>query len=358
MPHDHKEAAKFDEENGNTLWQDAKKKEIKGLDDYSTFRDHGHKDKSKVPDGFQLIRCHMIYAVKHDLRHKCRFVAGGHMTAPMKDTTYSSVVTLRGLRLALFLAELNNMKVYDADVSQAYLEAFTSEKVCFIVGPEFGELNGHILIIVKALYRLRTSGARFRDKFSQSLRALKFIPCKNEPDIWLRDMGDHYEYICTWVDDLAICSRDPMAISTALSDKNGEHKYDFKGVGPIEYHLGGNFYRDPNGTLVYSAESYIKCMVQQYEWMFGEAPKESSCPLSPNDHPELDLSDELEDEGVAQNQSLIGQFQWAISLCRFDIHVGTMTLGCFRASPRQGHLDRAKRMVGYLKKHPDGTLRF
>ena len=67
-------------------------------------------------------------------------------------------MSLRGLRLVLFLAELNKLEVYSTDIGNAYLEAQTSEKVYIIAGPEFGECEGHTLIIFKALYGLCTSG--------------------------------------------------------------------------------------------------------------------------------------------------------------------------------------------------------
>ena len=48
------------------------------------------------------------------------------------------------------------------DIGNAYLEALTSEKVCIRAGPEFGpELEGHLLIIYKALYGLKSSGKSF-----------------------------------------------------------------------------------------------------------------------------------------------------------------------------------------------------
>ena len=34
-------------------------------------------------------------------------LAGGHMTGPHTDTYYSSVVSLRSMRITIFLAELN-----------------------------------------------------------------------------------------------------------------------------------------------------------------------------------------------------------------------------------------------------------
>ena len=35
-----------------------------------------------------------------------------------------------------------------------------------------------------------------------------------------------------------------------------------------------------------------------------------------------------------------------------------MSMSSFRAAPREGHLERLKRIYGYLKKFPDGAIRF
>ena len=61
-----------------------------------------------------------------------------------------------------------------------------------------------LLIIERALYGLRTSGARWHDRFADCLRQEGFTPCKSEPDIWMRRNGDLYEYIAVYVDG-AIC---------------------------------------------------------------------------------------------------------------------------------------------------------
>jgi hypothetical protein len=60
------------------------------------------------------------------------------------------------------------------DISSAYLEAFTLEKVCLIAGPEFLPLEGHLLTIVRALYVLRTIGARWHDRFADVLHLMGF----------------------------------------------------------------------------------------------------------------------------------------------------------------------------------------
>ncbi|HYC30222.1 MAG TPA: reverse transcriptase domain-containing protein, partial [Chitinophagaceae bacterium] len=121
-------------------------------------------------------------------------MADGHLTDPCKDAAYSSVVSLRTMRMALVVSELNGLKVMVGDIGNAYLEAHTKEKACIIAGPDVGELEGHTLIINKALYSLRTSGARFHKKLSDTLRDMGFKPCKADPDLWLQEQADHYEY--------------------------------------------------------------------------------------------------------------------------------------------------------------------
>ena len=58
------------------------------------------------------------------------------------------------------LGDLNGFEVWGADVGNAYLEALTEEKICFVAGPEFGPfgLEGHTLVLHKALYGLKSSG--------------------------------------------------------------------------------------------------------------------------------------------------------------------------------------------------------
>ena len=51
--------------------------------------------------------------------------------------------------------------MWSTDIGNAYLKAYTSKKLYIITGPEFGELEGHILIISKALYGLKTSRLRW-----------------------------------------------------------------------------------------------------------------------------------------------------------------------------------------------------
>jgi hypothetical protein len=149
VPRNHAQAVELDIANGNTKWQDAEVTERGQLFEYHTFVD---KRKGGVaPHGYKWIQYQMIYDVKHDGRHKALLVAGGNLTDPSTESVYSVVVSLRGICLVIFLAKLNQLEVWGADVGNAYLESLTKEKVYIIGGPEFGDLAGHTLIIYKAL---------------------------------------------------------------------------------------------------------------------------------------------------------------------------------------------------------------
>ena len=352
VPRSVKEAIELDKQNGNTKWQDAMALELAQLQEYSTFRDLGKG--SKPPPGYKRIHVHFVFACKHDGRHKARLVANGNLTDPPLDSVYSGVVSLRSLRIVVFLAELNNLQLHQADVGNAYLEAKTQEKVYIVAGAGFGELEGHILVIYKALYGLRSSGARWHDRFSDTLRDMGFTPSKADPDVWLRKDNDIYEYMAVYVDDLVCAAKEPKLIMDTLMQK---YMYKLKGVGPVEYHLGCDFGRDPDGTLWFGPRRYIKKMVESYEKLFGEKPRLYNSPLEKNDHPELDDSELLSPEDVTKFQSMIGASQWLVSLGRFDIACAVMTMSRFRIAPRKGHMERMKRIYGYISKMDHGCIR-
>ena len=65
----------------------------------------------------------------------------------------------------------------------------------------------------------------------------------------------------------------------------------------------------------------------------------------------------LNEEGKSKYQTMIGSFQWIISIGRFDIQVHVMTLLSFRAMPCRGHLERAKRIYCYIAKMKRAAIR-
>ena len=235
---DYNDAIRLDKENCYTHWQDAIDLVLTQIHEYKdTGKAQFHNGKVVTPDGFQKIRVHFVYAVKHDGRFKTRLVADGHLTKEPVESIYSGVVSLRSLRMVVFLSQLNDLEIWGAYVGNAYLEAYTDEKLCIIAGPEFKELQGHLLIMIKALYGTCSGGARWHDRLFDILQELNFKPSKADPDVWMRPEpgGTCYEYIAVYVDDLAIAAKDPQAF---YNEPIKKYNLKLKGVGPLEYHLG------------------------------------------------------------------------------------------------------------------------
>jgi hypothetical protein len=129
------------------------------------------KDDDVMPSRHKKINVHMIFDVKSDLTQKARLVAGGHHTDPPKESTYSSVVSRDSVRIAFTLAALNGLDVLAADIQNAYLNAGTKERVYTMAGPKFGANAGRPVLIVRALYGLKSSGARWGDHILGTLRS-------------------------------------------------------------------------------------------------------------------------------------------------------------------------------------------
>ena len=102
-----------------------------------------------------------------------------------------------------------------SETGNAYLEALTCNKVCIRAG---GDLEEHLLIIYKALYGLKTSGKTFGQLLQECLLELGFVPSLAEESIYMRKCPtvDHYKYITTYKDDLAIIMKDTPSLIDQL----------------------------------------------------------------------------------------------------------------------------------------------
>jgi hypothetical protein len=87
----------------------------------------------------------------------------------------------------------------------------------------------------KSLYGLKTPAVRFHEHLAESLLRLGFKKTKHDPDLWMVDKSSNYEHLATYVDDILIWSKDPMAVV-----KSSEKISLMKNVGIPEYDSGVN----------------------------------------------------------------------------------------------------------------------
>ena len=125
----------------------------------------------KIRPGYKFCSTHMIFNIKIDRKftRKARLVADGYKTDTLASITYSSVVSRDSIRICLMTASLNMLNVFAYDIRNTYLNADCREKLWIVVGAEFSSDKGAVMIIVKALCRLKSSGAAWREKLARTM---------------------------------------------------------------------------------------------------------------------------------------------------------------------------------------------
>jgi len=366
VPKSVKEALEIDEENGNHLWYEALKKEMKNVRPaFEIFEG----DVQKLV-GYQKIKCHIVWDVKlgENFRRKARLVAGGHTTDVPSSITYSSVVSRESVRIALTIAALNDLEILACDIQNAYLTAPCREKIYTTAGPEFGSEAGLTMLVKQALYGLKSSGAAFRAHLAKTISDIGFRPTKADPDVWSRpavkpDGFQYYEMILVYVDDVIAISHQPGNVIEGI-----QAVFKLKGdkAEVPEMYLGGGIKKVENSNdtpcWTLSSEKYLKTAISNVEERLANSnlrlPSKCITPFSSGYHPSEDTSAELDLQGVRYYQELIGVLRWAIELGRVDILLEISLLSSHLALPRSGHLQQLYHIFGYLKESPRRRLFF
>ena len=367
IPKSVQEAIQLDRENGDNKWWDAIVKEMKNV--RIAFEEYDG-DISKLV-GYQQIKCHMIFDVKmgENFRRKARMVAGGHVTEVPSTLTYSSVVSRDSVRIALTIAALNDLKVLACDIQNAYLTASCREKIWTVAGPEFGpEDCGKNMIIVRALYGLRSSGSAFRSFLAETLRDIGYKPSQADPDVWMRPAVKvsgvkYWEYILCYVDDVLSISERPNATLQLVSQR---FKLKDDKMAEPEMYLGAEVSKmdniDGDSCWAMSSDKYCDALVKNVEDVLQRRglrlPSKCITPLQSGYKPEVDCTAELKADGLQWYQELIGSLRWACELGRVDILYEVATMSKYLAMPREGHLEQVLHIIGYIKQHKKMRLMF
>ena len=373
VPVSAREAIELDKENNNTLWQDAMKKEMENARVAFDFRPTGERP----PPGWKRITCHMNFEVKIDLRRKARYVAGGHLTDPPTSMTYSTVVSRESVRIAFLVAALNGLDVLAGDIQNAYLNAPTKEKNYFYAGDEWGPDKGRLVLIVRALYGLKSSALQWQNHLADVLaNKLGFVSSLADPDLWYKPAtkpnGEkYYSYLLVYVDDILVIDINPSKYMAMLQEAYTVRKETIEE--PKKY-LGADiskvFFSDGSHAWTMSSSSYIKAAIKNVKARLAKDgfrfnPKLSSMEYSAKQpfsttlyRPELDTSTECNEMQTQLYQNLIGVLRWVVELGRIDICYELALLSKYLASPRCGHIHQALHIFKYLDIHQENELTF
>ena len=360
-------AYEIDRENGTEHWGKSIEKEVKTVLPALEVLEPG----GTAPVGFKRIDLMTVFDIKMDLTRKARICARGDQTDPPLSVTYASVVTRESIRVGFMLAALNGLEVLSADIAGAYLNAPCAEKIYTVLGQEFGDLQGRVAIVRKALYGLKSSGFSWRSTLARTLReGMEFVQCEGDMDVWRRPSiksdgrTKYYEYLFVYTDDVIAISENPKAILDKLNTfyllkpDSIKEPTTFLGATISKHRLDGDdYFTWAIGSKDYLLEALrvVKQRISAKKYCLQLKSKVSAT-LPSGYKPELDSTPYVDDETGTLYMQLIGILRWLVELGRIDVATEVSMMSSYNAMPREGHFHAVLHIFAYLQNNIDYVL--
>jgi len=200
---------------------------------------------------------------------------------------------------------------------------------------------------------LKTSGAAFRSKLADDLRAFGYTACLSDNDVYIKrryhPKGYYYwEYIVVYVDDVICISHAPEEFMKKLAEayklKNGYDKPDT--------YLGMQLKDTDQGWLVSMNKYILNILKEQEEKLLTfkmKLPKNCKSVLPSGYRPESDDSEILDESWTTWYQGIIGILRWLVEMGRIDLSFGVSVLSSYLSAPRIGHFRAALHVLSYVK---------
>ena len=102
------------------------------------------------------------------------------------------MVNIENVRGDLFLGQLNVIELAFADIGNSYIYRFTKENIYTVVGPDFGEWQGQVLIFVILIYGLKKSIERWHETILDKLKLIGLYTSNAYTDLWMLYNRDQY----------------------------------------------------------------------------------------------------------------------------------------------------------------------
>jgi hypothetical protein len=263
------------------------------------------------------------------LSYKARLVARGDLQATQEET-YAATLAAQMFRLCIAIMCFFDLesRQYDA------LNAFANAKNKTILRgelPEGFKRPGWIMLIIMALYGLKTSPLYWYQEFTATLEKLGLEPVQGFNCIFRND----WLILIFYVDDIVAIYNS----SNKHKMDEFEHKltsiYEIRCLGPCTYFLGIRVVRDrENRKLWLLQDTYIDKLKDKYQVEFS-----SKAPSTPLPDGELvPYERQATPSQIHHFQQKVGSINFAAVQTRPDIAKAASSLSRFLTNPSPTHL--------------------
>ena len=328
-------------------WTKAENKEVSTLWDMKTFQ-----VVDKPQHGYDPLPLRFVYKLKIEdgdfdkAIYKARLVMRGNLQYESEyGDTYAPTAKLWTIRTLAALAAQEGFQLKKFDLTGAFLVA-DMDRTLYVEIPGYELPEGKALLLKKALYGGRSSGALYSKEISSWLQSYGFKPTSVDETLFKLQRGNDIILLSLYVDDGACATNSETLYKQFIKDLQA--KYKLSDQGDLKWHLGMKFTRDTNtGAISIDQRAYIEHVLKRFNMENAHA-KDTPLPphihLSKSDCPATPVKDD-----VKSYQQLIGSLMYIACGTRPDIAYAVNTCAQFMSNPGAAHIHAAKHILRYLK---------
>jgi len=339
-------------------WKRAMEDEMSSMERFGVFkRVPKSAAKSRQILGAKWVYRRKVNKLGQVYRHRARLVAQGFLQRPydsfQPDETYSPVVHKDTLRLFSSLCAAENLRVFQADVKAAFLQAPLRETIFIKAPPGFQSRSAdgeeEVLELENAIYGLKQSGNCFWEAMRTHLVSNGFTSLMGDPCLFRKIMPDGKVILaCTYVDDITYGVTNQATADDFLSMLRSRFVIDEGEGAPIDFLLGMAVHQDlQKGTIRLDMEMAITklCMGILTKEELAKAALEPTPMLVT---PLLKSIERTVPKETFDYLSVVGSLLHIANCVRCDISYAVGVLARHAAHPGPAHVRAVKRVLQYL----------
>ena len=339
-------------------WRGAMDDEIESMTKFGVYR----RVPKSAARGRQILGCRWVYKRKVNrfgvvTRYRARLVAQGFLQRPYDsfdpDETFSPVVHKDTLRLFLSICAAQDLRIYQADVKAAFLQAPLSERIFMRAPPGYEGLSAsgeeEVLELSQAIYGLKQSGACFFTALNKHLVDKGYVSILGDPCMFRKVLSDGSIILaCSYVDDLLFATASQSTADMFMAELRERFVIDEGEGHPVEWLLGMAVSQDLiKGTVSFNQELAITKLAN------GVLTKEEIAKSVSVNHPMIVTPLARQSERTVSASefdylSVVGSLLHLANCVRCDVALAVGILCRHAATPGPAHVKAAKRVIMYL----------
>jgi hypothetical protein len=290
---------------------------------------------------------------------KARCVAMGNLQYDYEyGDTYAPTARLWTVRTMAAIAAHEGLVMKKFDLTGAFLIA-DMDVPMHVQVPGYDLPKDKALLLKKALYGTKSSGALYAKEIAKWFKEYGFEPCSVDETLFrltrMKGSKKCTLLVSLYVDDGACCTNDKALYQDfikALGDK-----YELSDSGDLDWHLGIKVTQNTDeGTISLDQTAYIESVLKRFNM---EAAKDKHTPLPPKTYLTTeDCPQTINKKEVKVYQQLLGSLMYVACGTRPDVAFAVNSCAQFMQNPGPSHLKAAKHILRYLRTTKDEKLTY